>query len=397
MKLPWDKKYLQISFHVIFTCIIIYLIALIINFCAYIFSHGENIFASVSNFFSGVFNIFSIFFYAVIIFCFLEPLVAYLQKFYDIKICKKKICEEKKRTMGTVLTYLVIFFVITIFVLLAVKKIGAHSQSDFIKNFSSMISNSIEDLNKSYFTVENKLKSWGILEYFSNAVDAFINSILNFLKDISNNAIKITASISSKILDILLSLVLAFYLLRDKYFFQKALFGTLKIFLPKKYFLGLENVLKNIYEIFSGYISGQCLDALIVALLLSFWLSSIKIKFALFIGIFSGCANFIPYFGAMAGFVLSILSALLEGESLKALYAAIGVLVIQQIDGLFIVPKIVGERVELSPFLVILTLSVSAKIFGIWGMLFAVPVCAIIKIFVLRFINKQKSKFNFLN
>ena len=76
-----------------------------------------------------------------------------------------------------------------------------------------------------------------------------------------------------------------------------------------------------------------------------------------------------------------------------ALYAAMIVLVLQQIDSVFIVPKVVGKSVDLHPVLVLLALSVFGTLFGIVGMIFAVPITAIIKLFLVRLYYKKEAEY----
>lgn len=389
MKLPWDKKYLKISFHVIFTSAAIYILVHLINFGAYILSHTDKIIEDMSQFLGGIFSVFSILFFALLISYLLDPLVNRMQNFYESRIKKSS---SGTRTAGTVLTYILIFSTVGLFIFIAVKKIDINGNKNFIDNLSVSIVSTINDVNESYLLIEEKLKDWEMMDYISGFITSSVNSLIKFFRVLSNNIITIAASAGSKILDVFLALVVAFYLLRDKIEFQQKISDISKLFLPRRIYCFLRNIFDDINAVFSGYISGQLLDAFIMAILLTCWLSVIRVKFAVMIGIFSGFANVIPYFGAFTGFILSIISALLSGEPVKALYAALGVMILQQFDGMFIVPKIVGERVELSPFLVILSLSVAGKMFGICGMLMAVPACAIIKIFISRFVARQKRK-----
>ena len=77
---------------------------------------------------------------------------------------------------------------------------------------------------------------------------------------------------------------------------------------------------------------------------------------------------------------------------MKALYAAIVVILLQQLDSAVIVPRIVGNKVKLHPVLVILALSVFGGLFGIWGMVFAVPITALIKVTVARIYSRRKNR-----
>ena len=77
---------------------------------------------------------------------------------------------------------------------------------------------------------------------------------------------------------------------------------------------------------------------------------------------------------------------------MQALYATIGMLALQQVDTIFISPKVVGESVELSPVIVIIALSIAGNLFGLWGMVFAIPVFATIKLFASRIYTRRRLK-----
>ena len=117
-----------------------------------------------------------------------------------------------------------------------------------------------------------------------------------------------------------------------------------------------------------------------------------KIKYAVFIGIISGFFNLIPYIGAVAATVLSVLVSLTDGDISKAIYSLLVIIIVQQIDSAVISPKVVGKSVRLHPVLVIMSLSVFGSLGGVWAMIFAVPVTAVLKLNFDRFINFQKKK-----
>ena len=125
--------------------------------------------------------------------------------------------------------------------------------------------------------------------------------------------------------------------------------------------------------VFSGYVSGQITDALVMAALfsVSFWAAGIKYAFV--IGVISGLFNIIPYIGAVAAFILSVFVALVSGTPSRAVYAAIVVITIQQIDGFIISPKIVGQSVKLHPVFVVVSLFIFGSLWGFSGMIVAVP------------------------
>ena len=231
MKLPWDEKYLKISFHVIFTAVVVYLLVHVINLGAYIFSHLDKIINNFSQFLSSIFSVFSILFCALIISYLLDPLVNRLQNFYN-EYTKKH--DLKKRTAGTILAYLIVFFIIFAFIFVLVKKMDVNHNVNFVENFSAAAISTINDLNESYLLAQEKLKQWGMLEYVSDFVNTALNSLIKFFRSLSNNIISTLTSAGSKVLDLFLSLVVAFYLLRDKVEFQNKVSDVSKVFLPKK-------------------------------------------------------------------------------------------------------------------------------------------------------------------
>ena len=109
------------------------------------------------------------------------------------------------------------------------------------------------------------------------------------------------------------------------------------------------------------------------------------------IGLVSGFSNLIPYFGAVMAFFLAVLAGLFSGAPMKAVYASVLILLLQQVDSIFIVPKAVGQKLELHPVLVLLSLAAFGRMFGFWGLVFAVPLGALCKNFVLWCYRRKKS------
>jgi predicted PurR-regulated permease PerM len=105
----------------------------------------------------------------------------------------------------------------------------------------------------------------------------------------------------------------------------------------------------------------------------------------------AGISNVIPYFGPIIGSIPAVIVGLLSGSPIKALFAVIVLIVVQQIDSTLISPKVVGDSVGLHPLFVMLSIIIGGAYFGLWGMLIAVPTAAIIKMFLIRWIEERKS------
>ena len=140
--------------------------------------------------------------------------------------------------------------------------------------------------------------------------------------------------------------------------------------------------------VFSGYIRGQLIDALIMAVLVSVSLYLIGVKYAVIIGILSGIGNLIPYLGPVVAYGSTILVCLLSGDWKRLIVAIIVLFVIQTIDGNVINPRLLSSNVDVHPMLVIAALIIGGALGGVVGMLFAVPVAAFLKIQFDKIINR---------
>ena len=198
-----------------------------------------------------MFSIFSILIVALIISYLLDPFVSKLQVLYESYVKKP---ESKNRTAGTFLAYLIIFLFVGIFIFVTVKKIDINTNKNFVENFSVTIISTINDVNESYMVIQDKLNTWGVTEYISDFVNASVNTLIKFCRSLSNNIITVATSAGSKILDLFLSLVIAFYLLRDKKQFQQKVSNVSKIFLPKRFYFLLKNIFGDIHAIFFSHV-----------------------------------------------------------------------------------------------------------------------------------------------
>ncbi len=191
----------------------------------------------------------------------------------------------------------------------------------------------------------------------------------------------------SKILDIILVPVIVFYLLKDAGYFKK----QAMLLLPKKHRNKVILLFRDIDNAFGRFIRGQIIIAAFVGIMTTIVLTIIKVKYSVFLGLFAGISNIIPYFGPIIGIVPTVFFALIDSPT-KAIYAAAAFLLIQQIESGILTPKIIGESVGVHPVYVILSLIVGGKVMGIAGMILAVPVMVAIKLtmrHLLRYVKHE--------
>ena len=169
--------------------------------------------------------------------------------------------------------------------------------------------------------------------------------------------------------------ITTYYFLAD----SKLIYNKLLLVLPTDKRVIVKNINKNIGKILSRYILSQLLLCLIIGVLSFILLLILRVKFPLVLSIINAVANIIPYFGPIIGGVPIIFIAL-TGSVTKGIIAAIGVILIQQVEGNFLAPKITGDSTNMHPIIIIILLVLGDKIGGVIGMVLIVPIAVIIKV-----------------
>ena len=237
-------------------------------------------------------------------------------------------------------------------------------------NFGIML-DSIEEyiLN---LAVKFKLDRLPIFETIYMQIGEKINMILS---SASTNLIDNMILLGENIVALAVVPITIYYLLADGDLIYKKL---LLIFPTDKRIL-IKNINNNIDKILSRDILSQLLLSLIIGALSFVLLLVLRIKFPLVLSIINAIANIIPYFGAIIGGVPIIFMAL-TGSVTKGILAAIGVFLIQQVEGNFLAPKITGDSTNMHPIIIIILLILGEKIGGVIGMVLIVPIAVIIKV-----------------
>lgn len=146
-------------------------------------------------------------------------------------------------------------------------------------------------------------------------------------------------------------------------------------------------------EVFFKFLSSQLLDGLIVGILTSIAMSILQVKYAVLLGFMIGLFNLIPYFGAIVAVIIAVIITALTGGVSQAIWMAIVVIILQQIDSNIINPRITGTNLNISPILVIFSVTVFGAYFGVIGMFLAVPIVTVFKLWLEDYIeikNRQK-------
>ncbi len=179
------------------------------------------------------------------------------------------------------------------------------------------------------------------------------------------------------IFKIILAPVLSFYILKD---LELIKIKALSI-LPAAWRDDAVDLFKQIDRVLGSFIQGYLLVAAIVGGMTAVVMALLGVDFALMLGMFAGLTELIPYFGPIIGAVPAVCLALLESKWLAVKVIA-AFFIIHQLEGNIISPKILGDRVGLHPLVVIFSLLAGGELYGLAGMLLAVPVAAVLRVIV---------------
>lgn len=213
---------------------------------------------------------------------------------------------------------------------------------------------------------------------FDIALESRFEDIATFVATRAESVISgvAEASMSSvgTVLNAVIIPIFTFYFLRD--------FDTLKRlplrFVPLRYHARVEERATRMDALVGEWIRGQVQVALILAVLYAIGLSIAGVRLGFAIGIVVGLLNVVPYLGAILGFSLSVLMALIYGGNVMGELIGIGVVfaVVQGLEGYLITPRLVGEKVGMSPLTVMIVLLLGGSLFGFFGLLLSIPCVA---------------------
>lgn len=302
------------------------------------------------------------------------PFLIALITVYTIEPIVEKLCSKGiNRKLAIILVYLLIIFFIVSFI-------------------AFLIPESIKNINQLNKTIPN-LISWSETKVM-NIMDSIemsnwpkdIKSIIEiqlgkmyeygkgFVGNLLEKAILSSTSIIGFVLDLTIGLFIAFYILAEGADFKEKLVFAM----PKKARNRISLLIVEINSMLSAFIKGQIWVAIIVGILESVGLIIFQVKYPILLGMIGGFSNFIPYFGPFIGAIPAVAVALSQSP-IKALWTLLVFAIIQQIDNNYISPKIIENKLGMHPVTTMFVVIVGGELWGIAGMVFAVPVFVVLR------------------
>ena len=223
--------------------------------------------------------------------------------------------------------------------------------------------------------------------------DQVKDTITGFLQEkgdsVVNTTLNITTSIVSAVVNMLLALVFSVYLLAQKETLMAQSKRLLRAALPKKAADRLMHLLSLANNAFSSFVSGQVTEAFILGTLCCIGMLILRLPYALPVSVIIASLSLIPIFGAWIGAATGAFLIVFQSP-IKALTFLIFLLILQQVEGNLIYPKVVGKSVGLPGLWVLAAVTIGGGAFGVLGMLLGVPVCSVVYVLVQDYIRSGK-------
>lgn len=312
------------------------------------------------------------------LFYMLNPIVNLIMK---IKISPKK---NISRTWAVSLVFILLVAVIAFLAVAFIPKL-IEQVTTLLGHFpesatatKNLVQRWLNQINDQKFVKELDLTS--ITDKIEQNITNYANSIF---KGLTNGVGSIVSAATNVVIIAITTPVVLFYMLKDGY----KLAPNIKKFLPESSRDQIMELLEKMSDTLSRYIGGQMIECLFVGTFTAVGYFIIGLDYALLLGFIAGICNIIPYLGPYIGILPALAVSLSSGSWMSVIYNIIVVLVVQQIDGNFVYPNVIGKSLQIHPLTIIIILLAAGNIAGIAGMILAIPLYAVVKVVVSYLYN----------
>ncbi len=358
-------------------------IIIIISYIALVIFALVN-FSKIIAFLGKVISIFSPFLLGIILAFVLNVLNNFIEKKIFGKIKPSKIWNKIKRplciTLSLILVFLTIFFVMNLLI-------------PQLKNSASLFTDTLPAYKEDIIGILNKFDvDESTVNKVGEYLDNFGKVITDYIKGNSKDVITVTTEVATSVVNIIskgiITLVFAIYMIAQKETLSRQINKVMKAYLKPETINKINTVGTLANKTFSNFVTGQCLEALIFGSLVFVGMLIFRFPYASTIGVLLGFTALIPIFGAFIGTAIGFILIMMVSP-VKAILFVVFIIVLQQIEGNLIYPRVVGKSIGLPGMWVLLSVTVGGSIGGILGMLIATPLCSLLYALFTKMVNDR--------
>ena len=295
--------------------------------------------------------------------------------FKNEKMKNKKAAQKIARPASLLISLLAIIAVLMIVIFVVVPELGKTlgSLGKTISDFLPVLQDQINHLFKNENFINKWVDNLDLQKIINTAVDFLKNGVGNVL----NSTYTIVASVVHGLTTFFISFVFACYIVLQKEKLEIQIRKVFYAFFKEKTVKKILNVCNLAYHTFLNFLTGQCVEAVILGMMFFVAMSIFRFPYALLVGVLIAFTALIPIFGAFIGCAVGAF-LLLMVDPIRAVAFLIMFLILQQIEGNFIYPHVVGNSVGLPSIWVLVAVSVGGSLMGVAGMLFFIPATSVV-------------------
>ncbi|MCC0649702.1 AI-2E family transporter [Clostridioides sp. ZZV15-6598] len=322
----------------------------------------------------GLLSFFSPFLLAILLALLLNPLVM----LFEIKF-------KTHRLLSIFLSYILIGIILAFGIRLLIPSIANTLNrlinempiyTDYINNFIEKNMSNIDFLK-------------ALIPHIQHSLDNALKEASNFVNRIPKNFLIYTLSISSMLFNMVMGFILSIYIIYDK---EKIALGFKRLLYSSTARNKADEIIeffRTTHDIFYDYLIGRILDSLIIGIIAFIGFQFIiRIENALFLASIIFLANIIPYLGPFIGAIPPVAMTILYSPQ-KTIWVIVFIFILQQLDGNFIEPKVMGNQVGIGAIWIISAILIGQSLFGFIGVFLSVPVAAVVKTSIDKYIDKR--------
>lgn len=318
--------------------------------------------------------------------CFINPLVKRVHSL--LNRMKPGKGAKIKKAFSVIISYVVVIGVITVLLIYIIPQIKASIGE---------LGNTVQDGYQYMITHQKELNEkipfiglGGGIEYIKEFA---YKKIMSNGSEIIPYVYHVSSSLLTMSYNVLMGLVISIYIILDMKKLKRSARKVVYALSPKKKEQEVWETMKQCSHIFNGFLIGKMIDSLIIGILCLIAMSILKLPYALLLSLIVCITNMIPYFGPIIGAIPGVMIYLFIDIRYAFIFALM-ILILQQFDGLYLGPKILGDQTGIKPLWVIFGITVGGAYFGVMGMFLGVPVVAVIMYLLQLFLDKKLKKKN---
>ena len=288
---------------------------------------------------------------------------------------KGRVANKLKRPVSMLLAIIVLLLIITFVIITVVPQIttAAAVLGQKVPAFIDKVVVELQQLSEDYPQLEEQVAALSQIELnWDSIVDTAINFLKNGVSSMLTSTFSVASGIIGGVVNVVIAFIFAIYILSQKEKLADQGRRILTAYLPEKWSQRMLKVFALVYRNFSNFITGQCLEAVILGSMFIIAMTIFRMPYAFMVGVLIAFTALIPVVGAFIGCVVGAFLILIENPML-ALWFVVLFLILQQVEGNLIYPKVVGNSVGLPAIWVLMAVSLGGSLFGVIGMLIFIP------------------------